>query len=46
VNLALAIIFLWLGAALLVVAFHPLTGTGASPGAVVNELQAKVANAT
>jgi hypothetical protein len=43
-NLALAIVFLWLGAALLYVAFHPLhleTAHGA-PGDVVHSLQSAI----
>jgi hypothetical protein len=42
VNLALMIVFLWLGCALLTVAFHPLTGTAGSPQDVVSTLQGKV----
>lgn len=43
-NFALAIIFLWLGCALLMVAFHPLSDSSAtSPGAVIGELQTKIA---
>lgn len=46
-NLALAIIFLWLGAAMLTVAFHPLSaGTSTSPAGVVDELQTKIQGAT
>jgi hypothetical protein len=44
VLLALAILFLWLGAALLFVAFHPLGGddlTG-KPGDVITSLQAGI----
>lgn len=44
-NLALTIIFLWLGCALLAVAFHPLSlESGATgPGSVISSLQAKIA---
>jgi hypothetical protein len=45
-NLALAIVFLWTGCALLYVAFHPLaveSGRG-SPAEVLRGLQTKVAN--
>ena len=46
-NLALAIVLLWLAAALFAVAFHPLsveglTGAG-SPGDIIRSLQTKVA---
>lgn len=44
-QLALAIVFLWLGCALLIIAFHPLpieTGTG-SPTDVMHSLQSKAA---
>lgn len=43
-NLALAIIFLWLGVALMFVAFHPLSlesATGA-PGDVVKSLRTEM----
>lgn len=43
-NLALAILFLWLGAALMFVAFHPLaleSATGA-PGDVVKSLRTEM----
>jgi hypothetical protein len=45
VNLALAIVFLWLGCALFVVAFHPLTLESAkgAPHDVLHALQAKIA---
>jgi hypothetical protein len=46
-QLALAILFLWAGCALLYVAFHPLdleSLTG-SPGDVLRMLQTKIANA-
>jgi hypothetical protein len=45
VNLALAIVMLWLGCALLAVAFHPLTLESAkgAPGDVFHALQAKIA---
>jgi hypothetical protein len=45
VNLALAIVFLWLGCALLAVAFHPLTLESAKGGPrdVWHALQAKIA---
>ena len=36
-NMALGITLMWIGAALLYVAFHPLSG--ATPGAVIKELQ-------
>jgi hypothetical protein len=45
VNLALAIIFLWVACALLIVAFHPLpieSGSG-EPGDVMHALQSKAA---
>lgn len=43
-DLALAIIFLWLGAALLFVAFHPLSGESGSdtPGGVIKSIQADI----
>lgn len=43
-DLALAIIFLWMGAACLVIAFHPLNlESGASgAGAVIKSIQADV----
>jgi hypothetical protein len=44
VNLALAIIFFWLGAALMFVAFHPLSlesATGA-PGDIVKSLRTEM----
>lgn len=45
-NLALAILFLWLGCALLTVAFHPLGDNAAgSPQGVVATLQGKVKQA-
>lgn len=47
-NLALAIICLWLGGALLFVAFHPLqveAGQG-GPRQILHSLQATVANQT
>lgn len=43
-NLALAIVFLWAGAALLYVAFHPLaleSATG-SPSDVIHSLQSSI----
>jgi hypothetical protein len=46
VNLALAIVFLWLGAACLTVASHPLaieSGEGWGPGAIIRSIQAKIA---
>ncbi len=43
-NLALAILFLWIGAMLLTVAFHPLTTAGATPAAVLEEIEGKVKN--
>lgn len=43
-NLALAILFLWMGAMLLAVAFHPLTSPGSTPGAVLEELESKIEN--
>jgi hypothetical protein len=45
-NLALAIVFLWLGCALLFVAFHPLgdNATG-SPQGVFTTLQGKIKQA-
>lgn len=43
-NLALAILFLWLGAMLLTVAFHPLTSPGSTPGAVLEEVESKIKN--
>lgn len=44
--LALAIVFLWLGCALLFVAFHPLHLESAkgAPGDVVHSLQTSIAN--
>lgn len=44
-QLALAIVFLWIGCALLIVAFHPLpieSGSGA-PGDIMHALQSKAA---
>lgn len=43
-NLALAIIFLWLGCALLFVAFHPLQVEGgvSGPRTILRSLQAAV----
>lgn len=42
-NLALAIVFLWLGCALLTVAFHPLgDGAAGSPQGVFATLQSKI----
>lgn len=41
-NLALAIVFLWLGAVLLTVAFHPLASGSTTPSAVLESLEAKV----
>lgn len=41
-NLALMIVFLWLGCALLTVAFHPLTGTAGGPMDVIKTLQDKI----
>lgn len=41
-NLALAIVFLWVGAMLLTVAFHPLSAPGASPAAVLEEVETKI----
>lgn len=43
-NLALAILFLWVGAMLLTVAFHPLATPGASPAAVLAEVESKIKN--
>ncbi len=44
--LALAILFLWLGAALLYVAFHPLGGDNliGKPGDALTSLKAAAAN--
>lgn len=44
-NLALAILFLWLGAALLFVAFHPME-SGATPSAATESLAGHMANVT
>lgn len=45
-NLALAIVFLWLGCALLTVAFHPLgDGATGSPQGVFATLQGKISQA-
>lgn len=49
-NFALAIVALWLAAALLTIAFHPLpleglTGAG-SPGDVIRALQVKLTPST
>lgn len=42
-NLALAIVFLWMGCALLTVAFHPLgDGAAGSPQGVFTTLQQKI----
>ena len=42
-QLALMIVFFWLGCALLTVAFHPLSGGGAgSPQDVFSTLQTKI----
>lgn len=45
-NLALAIVFLWAGGALLFVAFHPLKLESGTPGPhqAVQSLQAAIAN--
>lgn len=42
-HLALAILLLWAGAALLFVAFHPLE-SGSTPSAVVDSLAGHMAN--
>lgn len=42
-NLALAILFLWLGAALLFVAFHPME-SGSTPSAAGESLAGHLAN--
>jgi hypothetical protein len=44
VNLALAILLLWLGALLLTVAFHPLASGSSTPGAVLESLESKIAD--
>lgn len=41
-NLPLMIVFLWLGCALLAIAFHPLTGTTGAPGDVIKTLQDRI----
>lgn len=41
-NLALAIVFLWAGAMLLTIAFHPLASSGTTPAAVLEGMQANV----
>ncbi len=38
-RLALAILFLWVGAVLLFVAFHPLDETVQTPGDMVDQLR-------
>lgn len=38
-RLALAIVFLWIGAALLFVAFHPLDESVKTPGDMVDQLR-------
>lgn len=43
-NLALSILFLWIGAMLLTVAFHPLASPGSSPAAVLEEIESKIKN--
>lgn len=45
-NLALAILLLWVGAMLLTVAFHPLASGSTTPGAVLESLEDKVASQT
>jgi hypothetical protein len=42
VQLALMIVFFWLGCALLAVAFHPLTGTSGGPQDVWTTLQDRI----
>lgn len=41
-NLALSILFLWLGAMLLAVAFHPLASGSTTPSAVLESIQNKI----
>lgn len=41
-NLALAIVFFWIGCALLAVAFHPLSGSVGGPQDVFTTLQKRV----
>ena len=41
-NLALMIVFFWLGCALLAVAFHPLTGFAGSPMDVFTTLENRI----
>lgn len=45
-RLALGVLLLWLGCALLWVAFHGLDGETASPGAIVNTLAGKIRDQT
>lgn len=41
-NLALAIIFLWVGCALLYVAFHPMESAQGKPSDVLHSLQSVI----
>jgi hypothetical protein len=45
-ELALMIVFFWLGCALLAVAFHPLTGSTNSINDVFSTLQTRIAGQT
>lgn len=45
-RLALGVLLIWLGSALLWVAFHGLDGETSSPGAIVNTLGAQIRKAT
>lgn len=45
-NLALMIVFFWLGCALLTVAFHPLGGSAGSPQDVFSTLQERIGSKT
>jgi hypothetical protein len=46
VRLALGVLLIWVGCALLWVAFHGLDGETASPGAIVNTLGAQLRKET
>jgi hypothetical protein len=46
VRLALGVLLIWVGSALLWVAFHGLDGETSSPGAIVNTLGAQIRKQT
>jgi len=45
-QLALMIVFFWIGCALLAVALHPLSGAAGSPQDVFTTLQTRIADQT